>query len=209
MASWWVLRREARPTEATQPVTPATPSATPESRLETTAAEPERSGVSGSQAQVPPSPSPESPPLSEKAKYRVGELDKIRDKFIVLMEGKDIDAQLSKATLLNGMSIAAILDARGEGVTPPQGVTEFLRKTGPREEFMSCDGRYYYFATDEFPEYESLYLFQKDYQEWLVKRGKEFEKGLQQSAPPELPGSLVESVLKRTEQAKIAVARMP
>jgi len=147
-----------------------------------------------------PQPKPASRLTLEEVEYKLGELIKMQAEFEESL-AQPGDHQCGRAILYFGMCMAYTLDARGEAIPIPEGVTTRMPKNADGTVPAICDGRMYNFSRTEFPEEDQLKALRSQHRQWIQDQ----QAGGVLGPQPRLPDELVNDLLNRGREAATAL----
>ncbi|MFM7282176.1 MAG: hypothetical protein ACKO32_10395 [Planctomycetia bacterium] len=135
--------------------------------------------------------------------YRLTELQKMQAVFehALLEPGQ---SQIGQASMFFGMCMAYTLDARGEAIIVPEGVTYTYPPEIPGVWHCSFDGRFYSFLAAEFPEQSQIKALRAEHETWLQERKAGEAIGPEPTVPPDLIASLLEKASNASMELKAA-----
>lgn len=135
--------------------------------------------------------------------YRLTELQKMQAVFehALLEPGQ---YQIGRGHMFFGMCMAYTLDARGEAIVVPEGVSYTYPPEVPGVLHCSFDGRFYRFLASEFPEEGRFKALRAEHRAWLEANQKGDAIGPEPTVPPDLIASLLEKASKASMELKAA-----
>lgn len=133
--------------------------------------------------------------------YRLTELQKMQAVFehALLEPGQ---YQIGRATMFFGMCMAYTLDARGEAIIVPEGVTYTYPPEVPGVWHCSFDGRFYSFLAAEFPEQSQIKALRAEHETWMQAHKAGEAIGPEPTVHPALITSLLEKASKASMELK-------